>query len=273
MDVSLEGAWYLDKTNQRDLRRFLKQQEIFALNPREENGRLILTLAWGDFAPHESLNKNPSVMKLGKGTILVLNGTSATGLACLTELRNFTHLYNIRASSRRAPTEKLLSSLPHVQWVTSDLSKDSLFQVTRGVNKVFYVMPLVQERVQIAKDLAKALTANCVSYLVHISIIGAQFRPGLFGNQSKDCEEAFEAAHVPVTHLRCSGFFENLLNNAQSIKVRACALSFFVPFAFLILFCVGSQHLLSILGSRRRWMCCSSRYWPRCLQMSRSHWC
>lgn len=170
----------MDKTNQRDLRRFLRQQEIFAVNPRVADGRLHLTIAWGDFPPGESMFAAPNVLKLTKATILVLNGTSATGQAALAALREYAHLYHVRASSRGAPTEKLLSAYPHVQWVKSDLSAASLKEVTRGVHKVFYVMPLVENRVEVATNLAEALKQNHVSYVVHVSIAGAQYRSGIF---------------------------------------------------------------------------------------------
>jgi hypothetical protein len=49
VDILLDGAWYLDKTNQRDLRRALREHDLYALNPRLNNGNLILSISWGDF--------------------------------------------------------------------------------------------------------------------------------------------------------------------------------------------------------------------------------
>ncbi len=49
VDVALAGAWHLDKTNQRDLRRALRAHDLFALNPRQQDDHLVLSVSWGDF--------------------------------------------------------------------------------------------------------------------------------------------------------------------------------------------------------------------------------
>lgn len=99
-------------------------------------------------------------------------------------------------------------------------SVESLNEVTKGVDKVFYVMPPAENRVELAKNVATACAANNVSYIVHVSVMGANFRAILFHNQSRDAEEIFENSGVPVTHLRAGGFHENALGFAQAIKEK-----------------------------------------------------
>lgn len=178
---------------------------------------MVLTLCWGDFPPEESMHRAAPVA-LGKAVVLVINGTSNCGKAALVALKEYAHLYTIRATTRGAVTEKLLSDFPHVQWVQCDFSAASLLHASRGADKVFYVMPPAQNRVELAQRVADALRASNVSYLVHVSVMGADYRSILFTRQAKDSEEIFEKSGVPVTHLRCSGFHENMLANAATIK-------------------------------------------------------
>ncbi len=217
VDVALSGLWFMDKTNQRDLRRVLRQHDLFAVNPRQVNGQLVLTIAWGDFPPEES-DFGTRPVQLRKAVILVINGTSNVGSATLRELAHYTDLYTIRATSRKAPSADVAASLPHVQWLVSDLSRESLQQATRGVEKIFYVMPPAQNRAEIARNLAAVAAANHVQYLVHVSIVGSNYRAFVFHNQCRDAEEAFEASGVPFTHLRCAGWMENLLGSAGGVR-------------------------------------------------------
>ncbi len=217
VDVALHGAWFHDKTNLRDLRRVLKQHDLYAVNPRQHNGDLVLSVAWGDFPPEENSQVSRPV-HLRKAVILVINGASNVGTAALHALAEYTDLYTIKATSRSAPAEALAARLPHVQWVVSDLSKESLAQVTKGVEKIFYVMPPVLNRVELARNLASAASANGVQYLVHVSILDSNYRAFTWHSQCKDTEEVFEASGVPVTHLRCSGWMENVLGAAAGVK-------------------------------------------------------
>lgn len=150
-----------------------------------------------------------------------MNGTSNTGKATLRELAHYTEFYTVKATSRSAPSAALSAELPHVHWLVSDLSKDSLLAVTKGVEKVFYAAPAVENRVEIARNLAAALAANSVQYVVHISVAGCHYRSILFANQFKDQEEAFEASGVPYTHVRCPGFLDNFFGVSQSVKSQS----------------------------------------------------
>jgi hypothetical protein len=75
-------------------------------------------------------------VNLRKPVILVVNGSSNTGKATLRELAAYTSLYTIRATSRGAPSASLAAELPHVHWISCDLSKDSLLVATKHVEKV-----------------------------------------------------------------------------------------------------------------------------------------
>jgi hypothetical protein len=95
VDVALSGLWFQDKTNQRDLRRVLRQHDLYAVNPRQVNGQLVLTIAWGDFPPEES-DFGTQPVQVRKAVILVINGTSNVGSATLRELAHYTELYTIK---------------------------------------------------------------------------------------------------------------------------------------------------------------------------------
>lgn len=215
--MALAHPWFLDKTNQRDLRRILKAQDLYAVNPRLVNGQFVISIAWGDFPPEESLFRADPV-QLAKPVILVINGTSNTGRATLQELADFTDLYTVKATSRKEPSAQLSAQLPHVHWLQTDLSKESLLQVTKGVEKVFYIPPPAENRAELARNVAAALSANGVQYVLDLSVMGANYRAILFHNQLRDQEESLEASGVPYTHLRCSGWMENVLGAISGIK-------------------------------------------------------
>jgi len=150
-----------------------------------------------------------------------VNGTSQCGQAALRSLAEYTEFYDFKATSRSAPSAAVAAALPHVHWLTCDLSKESLTAVTKGIDKVFYVAPAAQNRAEIARNLAAALGTNNVQYVVHISVPGAQYRAITFANQFRDAEEALEATGVAVTHLRAGGFMENILQVAGPIKSQS----------------------------------------------------
>lgn len=120
VDVALSDPWFFDKTNQRDLRRFLKQQELFGVNPRMEDGKFVLSVSWGDFPPEESLYRAKPVV-VRKPVILVINGSSQCGAAALEHFHEYTDLYDFRATSRSEPKESLVQKLPYVKWLRSDM--------------------------------------------------------------------------------------------------------------------------------------------------------
>jgi uncharacterized protein YbjT (DUF2867 family) len=170
--------------------------------------------------PEENLSA-PRPIALRKPVILVINGTSNTGKATLRELAHYTKFYTVKATSRGAPSAALASELPHVHWLTSDLSKESLLSVTKNVEKVFYAAPPVQNRVEIARNLASAIATNNVQYIVHISVLDCHFRGILFANQFRDQEEAFEVSGVAFNHVRCAGFMDNFSESAESVKSQS----------------------------------------------------
>lgn len=217
VDVVLGDPWFKDKTNLRDLRRFLRQQDLFLVNPREVDGEVVVSIAWGDFPPEESLFRARPV-RLRRGVILVINGTSNVGLAALEALAPYAHLYDVKATSRRPVAADVAAKLPHVRWIQSELNKEGFLESTKGVDKVFFVAPPSEQRSDMGKWLAQAVKQNQVSYVVDVSVIGAQWRSILFARQFRDIEESIEQSGVSFTHIRCAGWFENLLGSIDSIR-------------------------------------------------------
>ena len=217
VDVSMADPWFLDKTNQRDLRRILKTQDLYAVNPRVEDGKFVISVAWGDFPPEESLS-HQKAQELSKAVILVVGGTSQVGRAALNALSAYTDLYTIKATSRSSPSSEVAQATPHVTWVECDLSKESLTTAFQGVQKVFYVMPPVENKGELGRNLAAALAASNVQYVVDQSVIGAPSKAILFARQAREQEEAVEACGVNWTHLRLGVFMENILFAAPAVR-------------------------------------------------------
>jgi len=190
-----------------------------AVQPRVVDGQFVVSVAWGDFPPEESLFRAKPIL-LDKATILVINGNAATGQAALRALGDYQDLYHVKATTRGGPSDELRAELPYVEWLTCDWSKEALTRVTKGVEKIFYVMPPAENRVELARNVSAAAVANGVQYIVDVSVAGANYRAILFANQCRDQEEIFEASGMAWTHLRCMGWYSNVQGVAQAIKTQ-----------------------------------------------------
>ncbi|MGQ0613399.1 MAG: NmrA family NAD(P)-binding protein [Planctomycetaceae bacterium] len=107
-------------------------------------------------------------------------------------------------------------------------------EATRGCKALFWVTPpdyavkdLRAFQRRCGDAAAKAVRANTISRVVHISSIGAQLSKGVGPiNGLHDVEQLLDEATKNVTHLRPAFFFENFASQLDNIRLKS---SIFLP--------------------------------------------
>lgn len=145
----------------------------------------------------------------------------------------------------RVLTNMLIDAGEHVALLTRDASRVHDFarrgatvyegdledlsfvkDATRGCQALFWATPqayqhrdLVWFQNQLAKNVARAITANSIPYVLNISSIGAHHATGTGVIQGlREVERLLNQTEANVLHLRASYFMENYLHSLRSIE-------------------------------------------------------
>jgi uncharacterized protein YbjT (DUF2867 family) len=148
--------------------------------------------------------------------ILVTGATGTVGRHLILELKT------IRAPFRvltRDP-EKARVHLGPVECAVGDLSRpESVAKALFGVEAAFLLSPLDPSLAEWEAGFARAAKKAAVKRLVKLSALGADPRsPAAIARWHGDAEETVKRAGIPGAILRPAAFYQNLFNNAHSIR-------------------------------------------------------
>lgn len=111
--------------------------------------------------------------------------------------------------------------------VVADFARpESLDAAMGGVDHVFVVAPPAPNLEELESNVVTAAKKAGVSHLVKLSVWGAVEEATIFGRPHRAVEKKIEASGVPYTFLRPTGFMQNMLGNAATIKSQG---AFYLP--------------------------------------------
>lgn len=148
--------------------------------------------------------------------ILVLNAGGNIGKELVRELKErgaeFTAAYRSQEDIAAAQAEGMRA-------VEADFRRpETLDKALSGVQKVFFVSPPVPQLAEWEGNVVRAAERARVAHCVKMSVWGAEEGSFLFAKPHQAVEQQILAAGLPYTFLRPTGFMQNMLGNASSIK-------------------------------------------------------
>ncbi|HLL56214.1 MAG TPA: SDR family oxidoreductase [Myxococcaceae bacterium] len=147
--------------------------------------------------------------------ILVTGGTGTVGSEVVKQLVAAGQKVRVLARNP-AKAEKLQG----VETVAADMMKpETLPPALKGVEKIFLLGTGPDLPQQEANVIDAAKQAGGIKHVVKLSVIGADFEPGIqLGRTHRESEKRLEASGLPWTHLRPSGFMTNDFGWMDSVK-------------------------------------------------------
>lgn len=156
--------------------------------------------------------------------ILVLNAGGNIGAELVRELTErgaeFTAAYRSEEHIAAAQAKGITA-------VHADFSKpETLDEALQGVQKVFFVSPPAMQLEAWESNVVAAAEKEQVAHLVKMSVWGAEEEAFIFAKPHRAVEKKVLAAGLPYTFLRPTGFMQNMLGNAPTIKSQS---AFYIP--------------------------------------------
>lgn len=150
--------------------------------------------------------------------ILVLNAGGNIGSELVKELQRrgaeFTAAY-------RSPEQAAKAGQSGLKTVVADFAKpETLDAALAKAEKVFVVAPPLPNLEELEGNVVTAAQKAGIRHLVKLSVWGAEEGETIFGRPHGAVERRIEAAAIPYTFLRPTGFMQNMLGNAASIKAQ-----------------------------------------------------
>ena len=145
-----------------------------------------------------------------KSTILVIGATGNIGKELIKRLVKTEHTIKavVRSSSNKEELEKL-----GVEMITANLTdKPSLIAAMKGVNKVFFAIPLSPNMVELSRNIILAAVESGVTHLVKISGAGAELEAITMAKWHRTIEREMEQSGIHYTFLRPNSFMQNIVN-------------------------------------------------------------
>ncbi len=150
--------------------------------------------------------------------ILVLNAGGNVGKELVRELKSrgvdFTAAY-------RSPEQVAEAQSAGMKSIQADYSKpETLDAALQGVTKLFFVSPPSLQLEEFEDNAVAAAQKANISHLVKMSVWGADEDSTIFGRPHHTVEKRILASGLPYTFLRPTGFMQNMLGNAPTIKAH-----------------------------------------------------
>lgn len=148
--------------------------------------------------------------------ILILNAGGNIGKELVRELKSrgaeFTAAY-------RAPEDVAAAQAAGITAVAADFGRpETLETALAGIQKVFFVSPPIPQLEEFEGNIVAAARKAEVGHVVKMSVWGAEEEATIFGRPHRAVEKRILAAGLPYTFLRPTGFMQNMLGNAPTIK-------------------------------------------------------
>jgi uncharacterized protein YbjT (DUF2867 family) len=156
--------------------------------------------------------------------ILVLNAGGNIGKELVRELhsRSADFVAGFRSAEQVSAAES-----GGTRAVVADYSRpDTLRAALSGVKKVFFVTPPVLNLEDLEGNVLEAAQAAGVEHLVKMSVWGADTGGFVFAQPHQAVENRIATSGIPYTFLRPTGFMQNMLGNAATIKSQG---AFYLP--------------------------------------------
>jgi len=156
--------------------------------------------------------------------ILVLNAGGNIGTELVRELASrgaeFTAAY-------RAPEDVEAAQATGLKAVEADFSRpETLEKALNGVQKLFFVSPPGQRLEEFEGNIVTAAQKAQIAHVVKMSVWGAEEEAFVFAKPHRAIEKQILATGLPYTFLRPTGFMQNMLGNAPTIKSQS---AFYAP--------------------------------------------
>src|ERR1051325_6765228 len=136
--------------------------------------------------------------------ILVLNAGGNIGKALVGELQSRGAEF---AAAYGAPEQGAAAQQSGLKAVAADFARpETLDAALAGVEKVFVVAPPSPNLEELESNVVAAARKAGVRHLVKLSVWGAESEAFLFGRPHRAVEKRIEAAGIPYTFLRPTGF-------------------------------------------------------------------
>jgi uncharacterized protein YbjT (DUF2867 family) len=149
--------------------------------------------------------------------ILVIGATGNIGknLTQLLVKNGHATRVTVRPTSR---TEELQAL--DVEMVEADIHNPSSLKVAmNGIDKVFFVTPVVPSMVELSSNIIRAAKEAGVKHLVKISGAGAELEAITLAKWHRAVEKVIEKSEIAYTFLRPNSFMQNIVNyNSHTIK-------------------------------------------------------
>lgn len=156
----------------------------------------------------------------GKPILFVQGATGNCGAATVRALSKYKDRYTIIAGvTDLSKTDKIepLTSLG-AQVVEFSTDKPETYNAMRNASKVAIIPPNLQNRAEIAKQVADIAFKLGVECVVVISVLGCEFENTTFAREFRAMEKHIENTRLKWTFLRCVLFMDNYLAQADGIK-------------------------------------------------------
>ena len=97
---------------------------------------------------------------------------------------------------------------------------ETIANALNNVDKLFLLTPPSAEMVDISSSVIQEARKNHVKFIVKLSAMGADLKPGFTGGRlHRQAEEIIEESKIPYTFLRPNAFMQNFVNrSSQTIK-------------------------------------------------------
>jgi len=156
--------------------------------------------------------------------ILVLNAGGNIGTELVRELTSrgaeFTAAY-------RSPDDVAAAQATGLKAVEADFSRpETLEKALNGVQKLFFVSPPGLRLEEFEGNIVTAAQKAQVAHVVKMSVWGAEEEAFVFAKPHRAVEKQILASGLPYTFLRPTGFMQNMLGNAPTIKSQG---AFYAP--------------------------------------------
>jgi uncharacterized protein YbjT (DUF2867 family) len=161
-----------------------------------------------------------------QNTILVLGATGNIGSQVVKQLAAAGA--NVRAAVRSPRKAEALKG-EGVSLVEFDTDKPETVEAAfQGVDKAFFLTPLVPDMVELSANLVEVATKAGVKHIVKSSGMGAEVEPGItLTRWHRAAEKAIEASGIAYTFVRPNGFMQNYANfSGSTIKTQN---AFYLP--------------------------------------------
>jgi len=156
--------------------------------------------------------------------ILILNAGGNIGTELVRELAS--RSADFTSGYRKAEDVTAAQSEGRKAVIADYARPETLQRAFEGVNKAFFVTPPTANLEELERNVVDAAKSAGVEQLVKLSVWGADKGEFIFGRPHQAVERYIEASGVPYTFLRPTGFMQNMLANAGTIKAEG---KFYLP--------------------------------------------